>query len=101
MIGNEVLLDSAVVNIAMTTVITKQTSTQMSKTRATALPEYYAYLKDAPSTNQRPIRRRKTTTDSSRAPLLFDRDDCHMMAFAGAIEQMVQEQIEREQRERA
>ena len=93
-------LSSTVVNIAMTTVITMQTSTHMSKSKATPFPEYYEYLKDAPTTNQRPIQRRKKTTDSTRAQLLFDRDGCHMMAFADAIEQLVQEQIEREQRER-
>ena len=96
--------DAATTKIAKTTAATSpSTCIPKSGCRPTVpMPDYYEYLKDAPSTNSRPIRRRKRTNGgNNRPPLLADRDGCHILALADEIERMVQEQIEREQRERA
>ena len=75
-------------------------TTKIAKTTPTSpMPEYYEDLKDAPSTNSRPIRRRRRTANgnSSRSrwnQLLSDRDGCHILALADEIERMVREREE-------
>ena len=74
-------------------------TTKIAKTTPTSpMPEYYEDLKDAPSTNSRPVRRSRRTTNgnnsSSRTPLLSDRDGCHILALADEIERMVREREE-------
>ena len=96
--------DAAMTKIAKTTVATSPSTCTPKSGSGPTLPmtEYYEYLKDALSTNSRPIRRRKrTNAGNNSTPLLADRDGCHILALADEIERMVQEQIEREQRERA
>ena len=75
-----------------------ETSTENPEGNNTSrpMPDYYECLKDAPTTKKRPVPR---ASRRSRTALIFNRDGCHILAFADDILKMVQEQTEQEQDE--